>query len=123
MIGRKIVLIGTHGVGKTTLLNDFHAAHPEISVKNELIREIAKKDPTIKVNEDGDIVEYSPAEIRYRCEQIGVKFVPEFETFVIPCDVNAGEYVMRKVEEYYDGADPIGENSCARGCSCSYFES
>ena len=55
MIGRKIVLIGTHGVGKTTLLNDFHAAHPEIKVKNELIREIAKKDPTIKVNEDGDI--------------------------------------------------------------------
>ena len=55
MIGRKIVLIGTHGVGKTTLLNDFHAAHPEISVKNELIREIAKNDPTIKVNEDGDV--------------------------------------------------------------------
>ena len=55
MIGRKIVLIGTHGVGKTTLLNDFHAAHPEIKVKNELIREIASKDPTIKVNEDGDI--------------------------------------------------------------------
>ena len=55
MIGRKIVLIGTHGVGKTTLLNDFHATHPEISVKNELIREIAREDPTIKVNEDGDI--------------------------------------------------------------------
>ena len=55
MIGRKIVLIGTHGVGKTTLLNDFHATHPEISVKNELIREIAKNDPTIKVNEEGDI--------------------------------------------------------------------
>lgn len=55
MIGRKIVLIGTHGVGKTTLLNDFHAAHPEINVKNELIREITREDPTIKVNEDGDI--------------------------------------------------------------------
>ena len=55
MIGRKIVLIGTHGVGKTTLLNDFHATHPEISVKNELIREIAKNDPTIKVNEEGDV--------------------------------------------------------------------
>ena len=55
MIGRKIVLIGTHGVGKTTLLNDFHATHPEISVRNELSREIAKNDPTIKVNEDGDI--------------------------------------------------------------------
>ena len=61
------------------------------------------------VNEDGDTVEYSPAEIRYRCEQIGVKCVPEFETFIIPNDVNAGEYVMRKVEEYYDGPDPIGK--------------
>lgn len=67
------------------------------------------------VNEDGDIVEYSPAEIRYRCEQIGVKCVPEFETFVIPNDVNAGEYVMRKVEEYYDGADPIGKTHVREG--------
>lgn len=67
------------------------------------------------VNEDGDIVEYSPAEIRYRCEQIGVKCVPEFETFVIPEDVNAGEYVMRKVEEYYDGPDPIGKTHVREG--------
>lgn len=67
------------------------------------------------VNEDGDVVEYSPAEIRYRCEQIGVKCVSEFETFVIPEDVNAGEYVMRKVEEYYDGADPIGKTHVREG--------
>ena len=67
------------------------------------------------VNEDGDMVEYSPAEIRYRCEQIGVKCVPEFETFVIPNDVNAGEYVMRKVEEYYDGPDPIGKTHVREG--------
>ena len=67
------------------------------------------------VNEDGDMVEYSPAEIRYRCEQIGVKYVPEFETFVIPNDVNAGEYVMRKVEEYYDGPDPIGKTHVREG--------
>lgn len=67
------------------------------------------------VNEDGDIVEYSPAEIHYRCEQIGVKCVPEFETFVIPEDVNAGEYVMRKVEEYYDGPDPIGKTHVREG--------
>ena len=67
------------------------------------------------VNEDGDIVEYSPAEIRYRCEQIGVKCVPEFETFVIPEDVNVGEYVMRKVEEYYDGPDPIGKTHVREG--------
>lgn len=67
------------------------------------------------VNEDGETVEYSPAEIHYRCEQIGVKCVPEFETFVIPNDVNAGEYVMRKVEEYYDGADPIGKTHIREG--------
>lgn len=67
------------------------------------------------VNEDGDMVEYSPAEIRYRCEQIGVKCVSEFETFVIPNDVNAGEYVMRKVEEYYDGPDPIGKTHVREG--------
>lgn len=67
------------------------------------------------VNEDGDMVEYSPAEIRYRCEQIGVKCVPEFETFVIPNNVNAGEYVMRKVEEYYDGPDPIGKTHVREG--------
>ena len=67
------------------------------------------------VNEDGDVVEYSPAEIRYRCEQIGVKCVSEFETFVIPNDVNAGEYVVRKVEEYYDGPDPIGKTHVREG--------
>lgn len=67
------------------------------------------------VNEDGDAVEYSPAEIKYRCEQIGVKYVPEFETFVIPEGVNAGEYVMRKVEEYYDGPDPIGKTHVREG--------
>ena len=62
------------------------------------------------VNDDGDVVDYSPAQIRYRCEQMGVKVVPQFEVFVIPQDEpHPGEYVVRKVEEYYDGPDPIGE--------------
>lgn len=61
------------------------------------------------VNEEGDTVEYSPAEIRHRCEQIGVKAVFEFETFVIPYGVNPGEFVLREVEKYYDGPDPIGK--------------
>lgn len=67
------------------------------------------------VNEDGETIEYSPAEIRYRCEQMDVNVVPEFETFVIPTDVNAGEYVLRKVEEYYDGADPVGKTHIREG--------
>lgn len=70
------------------------------------------------VNEDGDVVEYSPAQIKERCEQMGVNTVMEFETFVIPpfihdengvtVSVIPGEYVLRKVEQYFDGPDPIG---------------
>lgn len=67
------------------------------------------------VNDDGDKIEYSPAQIKYRCEQMGIKAVPEFETFVIPQGVNPGEYVMRKVEQYYDGPDPIGKTHIREG--------
>mgnify|MGYP004637921805 CR=1 FL=1 len=67
------------------------------------------------VNDNGDVVEYSPAQIKYRCEQMGIKTVPEFETFIIPSDVNPGEYVMRKVEQYYDGPDPIGKTHIREG--------
>ena len=78
------------------------------------------------VNEDGDVVEYSPAQIRYRCEQMGVNVVPEFETFIIPPiqgtpdteypNFNAaGEYVVRKVEQYFDGPDPVGKTHVREG--------
>ena len=67
------------------------------------------------VNDDGDVVEYSPAQIKYRCEQIGVNTVMEFETFIIPDDVDPGEYVVRKVEQYFDGPDPIGKTHIREG--------
>lgn len=68
------------------------------------------------VNDNGDVVDYSPAQIRYRCEQMGVKVVPQFEVFVIPQDEpHPGEYVVRKVEEYYDGPDPIGKTHVREG--------
>lgn len=88
------------------------------------------------VNADGDVVEYSPAQIKERCEQMGVHTVMEFETFVIPYSeidwhtdgngnpyadaedyhiVNPGEYVLRKVEQYFDGADPIGKTHVREG--------
>lgn len=68
------------------------------------------------VNDDGDVIDYSPAQIRYRCEQIGVKVVPQFEVFVIPQDEpHPGEYIVRKVEEYYDGPDPIGKTHVREG--------
>ena len=74
-------------------------------------------------NEDGDVVEMSPDQVRYRCEQMGVKTVPVFERFIIPhylpdhedIEVNPGEYVLRKVEEYFDGPDPIGKTHVREG--------
>ena len=79
------------------------------------------------VNEDGDVVEYSPAQIKERCEQMGVHTVMEFETFIIPqemrklddngdiVNMTAGEYVLRKVEQYFDGPDPIGKTHVREG--------
>lgn len=70
----------------------------------------------IFTNEDGYSVEYSPAQLKERCEQMGVKVVPEFETFIIPNDcADAGEYVLRKVEQYFDGPDPIGKTHVREG--------
>ena len=82
-----------------------------------------------QVNEDGDVVELSPDQVRYRCEQMGVKTVPVFERFIIPENqviyndghfvereaINPGEYVLRKVEEYFDGPDPIGKTHIREG--------
>lgn len=83
------------------------------------------------VNEDGDVVEYSPEQMRLRCEQMGVNVVPVFETFMIPDNpgevlvdkagdtdygvCSPGEYVLRKVEQYYDGPDPIGRSHIREG--------
>lgn len=83
------------------------------------------------VNEDGDVVEMSPDQMRIRCEQMGVKYVPVFERFIIPENpgevltdktgdtdygvCSAGEFVLRKVEQYFDGPDPIGKTHIREG--------
>ena len=80
-------------------------------------------------NDEGDVVEMSPSQMRLRCDQMGVKYVPVFEKFMIPdmgVDVDndgtvdahvmtAGEYVLRKVEQYFDGPDPIGMTHIREG--------
>lgn len=88
------------------------------------------------VNDDGDVVEYSPDQIKERCGQMGVNVVPEFSRFIIPsatyypdgtCEaINPGEYVLREVEKYFDGPDPIGqihvrEGVVARICNRTNF--
>ena len=83
-------------------------------------------------NEDGDVVEYTPDYMRYRCEQMGAKCVPFLWKGIIPpvnsdglvqsddfiADENGqfkewifktpGEYIKDIAEQYYDGPDPVG---------------
>lgn len=83
-------------------------------------------------NEDGNVVEYTPDFMRYRCEQMGVKTVPVFWRGIIPekipvienndemgapnlKNIDAGEYIRFKAEEYYDGPDPIGKTHVREG--------
>lgn len=83
-------------------------------------------------NEDGDVVEYTPDFMRYRCTQMGVKTVPVLWQGYIPynlprqfdwCDrdtfverpMTAGEYIKEIAERYYDGPDPIGKSHIREG--------
>ena len=75
------------------------------------------------VNEDGDVVEYTPDFMRYRCEQMGVRCVPVFWSGIIPENpasadddtITAGEWVKNKAEQFYDGPDPIGKTHVREG--------
>lgn len=81
-------------------------------------------------NEDGDVVEYPPDFMRYRCEQMGVKYVPLLWRGFIPdlvqlpdavgslTAVNAGEYVKSEAEQFYDGPDPVGKSHVREGVVC-----
>ena len=76
-------------------------------------------------NEDGNIVEYTPNFMRYRCEQMGVKTVPVFWKGTIPTHTgdeaairlgqDAGAWIKDKAEEFYDGPDPIGKTHVREG--------
>ena len=78
-------------------------------------------------NEDGFVVEYTPDFMRYRCEQMGAKCVPVFykgqipEYTILPDNVgspmaiDAGEYVKKIAEDFYDGTDPIGKTHIREG--------
>ena len=71
-------------------------------------------------NEDGDIVEYTPDFMRYRCEQMGAKTVPVFEKFRLYSGEDANietiqDAVLRAAEAWYDGPDPIGKTHIREG--------
>lgn len=72
-------------------------------------------------NEDGDVVEYTPDFMRYRCEQMGVKTVPVLWKGTIEGkriengEVTPGEWIKNIAEGYYDGPDPIGKTHVREG--------
>ena len=84
-------------------------------------------------NEDGDVVEYTPDFMRYRCEQMGVKTVPVFARGYIDhegvCTMRTDNYpyayahetecvgdtVKHIAEMFYDGPDPIGKTHVREG--------
>ena len=88
-------------------------------------------------NEDGDVVEYTPDFMRYRCEQMGVKCVPVMWKGIIPPQKyvvsgkteqgddftfntdkmyeKPGDWVKDIAEQYYDGPDPIGKTHVREG--------
>ena len=69
------------------------------------------------VNEDGDMVEYTPDYMRYRCEQMGCKCVPVFYKGYIPdvLSTSAGGWVQQLAEQFYDGPDPVGKTHVREG--------
>ena len=76
-------------------------------------------------NEDGNVIEYTPDFMRYRCEQMGVKTVPIMWKGVIPISTGdeaaielgqtAGNWTKEQAEMYYDGPDPIGKTHIREG--------
>lgn len=73
-------------------------------------------------NEDGDVVEYTPDFMRYRCEQMGCKCVPvlwrgflDDTTDWNDAGMTAGEWAKEIAERYYDGPDPIGKTHVREG--------
>ena len=69
-------------------------------------------------NEDGDVVEYTPDFMRYRCEQMGIKTVPVFHKVILQGlgeDWDLGDAVKQLAERFYDGPDPVGKTHIREG--------
>ncbi len=125
--------------GKTTTFSygcrplgfDMSLSYLEGNIEEGIVKDYPQSDIYVyrmtMTNEDGDVVEYTPDFMRYRCEQMGVKTVPVFAQFIIPefyqlpddvgspQAIDAGEYVRKIAEKYYDGPDPIGKTHIREG--------
>ena len=74
-------------------------------------------------NEDGEVVEYTPDQVRHRCMYMGADFVPVEWSGFIPENpgshddptITAGEWVMNKAKQFYDGPEPLDPTHIREG--------
>lgn len=74
-------------------------------------------------NEDGEVVEYTPDQMRHRCMFMGVKTVPVHWYGFVPQNpgskdddtISAGEWVLNKAEQFHDGEEPIDPTHIREG--------
>ncbi len=112
--------------GQTTTFSYGCVAHPG-TVHHDHMEEEVQSDIYVyrmtMTNEDGNVVEYTPDFMRYRCEQMGVKCVPVFWKGTIPENpasatdptIEPGEWIKNVAERFYDGPDPIGKTHVREG--------
>lgn len=62
-------------------------------------------------NEDGYVVEYPWELVKTRCEEMGVKHVPELDKFFYKTEKD----LLKRVAKYLDITDPIGKTHIAEG--------
>lgn len=74
-------------------------------------------------NEDGEVVEYTPDQVRHRCTYMGADFVPVEWSGLIPENpgshddptITAGEWILKKAEQFYDGPEPLDPTHIREG--------
>lgn len=62
-----------------------------------------------KTDQKGNVIEYSPAQIKTRCDEMGMNYVPEIKSGVIGKDENILDIVSPIVETLNNSFDPIGK--------------
>ena len=118
--------------GETTTFSYGCAPHPvPAMVKAPEMEEVCPAIPQNDIyvyrmtmtNEDGEVVEYTPDQMRHRCMYMGVKTVPVHWYGFIPENpgskdddtISAGEWVLNKAEQFYDGEEPIDPTHIREG--------
>lgn len=117
----------SYGCSPAGIVYDIRPEYFEGDIENGIvnIKETPQSDVYVyrmtMTNEDGQVVEYTPDFMRYRCEQMGVKTVPvlwkgTIKGKRIECEeITPGDYIKNIAEAFYDGPDPIGKTHVREG--------